>query len=198
MHHIIGLCLESVGSECQPKKTWFERHSLTIYINSTAYCTTIELEHHRGPCRCQCQLNNSSCHARQQFLPSSCSCQCLPSLADDKSECTARGNKWDPDSCRCQCSKVCAKETFLDKDTCKCKKVSPPCYSDTTVYLVNITVLFLVIVMVTISTLYWISRVRRRAVQFKSRQLDPSLEEQSCTFSVERDLSDTMKSYRAY
>ena len=173
MFDIVGLCLECIGSKCQPKKTWLERHSLTVYINSTAYCTTIELEHHRGPCRCQCLLNNSSCHTQQHFLPSSCSCQCLPSLAGKRSDCLASGNTWDQDSCRCQCTTVCAKGTFLERDTCECKKVSQCYYSDTTVYLVNITVLLLVIVVVTISTFYWIVRVRRRTVQFKSSQLDP-------------------------
>ena len=28
-----------------------EEHNIVVYVNATPYCTTIELEHHRGPCR---------------------------------------------------------------------------------------------------------------------------------------------------
>ena len=46
-----GLCLDSLGSSCLPKKTKLELHPITVYVNNTPYCTSIELEHHRGPCR---------------------------------------------------------------------------------------------------------------------------------------------------
>jgi hypothetical protein len=46
-----GLCLNSLGSECSPKRTKLEQHNIVVYVNATPYCTTIQLEHHRGPCR---------------------------------------------------------------------------------------------------------------------------------------------------
>ena len=47
-----GLCLDSLGSSCSPKKVRLESHSVVVYVNSTPYCTSIQLQHHRGPCRC--------------------------------------------------------------------------------------------------------------------------------------------------
>merc|ERR1712165_556520 len=60
-----GLCLNSLGSSCSPKKTKLETHSVVVYVNSTPYCTSIELEHHRGPCKCECPLGPASCTSRQ-------------------------------------------------------------------------------------------------------------------------------------
>jgi hypothetical protein len=28
-----------------------ESHNIVVYVNSTPFCTSIDLEHHRGPCR---------------------------------------------------------------------------------------------------------------------------------------------------
>ena len=82
-----GLCLDSLGSSCLPKKTKLETHPITVYVNSTPYCTSIELEHHRGPCKCDCHLSPSSCNNRQKFLPETCACQCLPILTPEKIAC---------------------------------------------------------------------------------------------------------------
>ena len=62
-----GLCLGSLGgfplscqapastsgSDCAPKRTKIEEHNIVVYVNATPYCTTIQMEHHRGPCRWQ-------------------------------------------------------------------------------------------------------------------------------------------------
>ena len=96
--------MNSLGSTCTPKRSRLETHSIVVYVNSTPYCTSIELEHHRGPCRCECSLNPSSCQGRQQFLPDSCSCQCLPSLASEKSICNNSSvHRWDSDTCQNTC-----------------------------------------------------------------------------------------------
>ena len=121
-----GLCLDSLGSSCLPKKTKVEVHPITVYVNSTPYCTSIELEHHRGPCRCECPLGPASCTSRQHFLPSSCSCQCLPRLTRDKLDClNSSSHTWDSQTCQCSCknsnSKICPPGQFFSQDTCQCR-----------------------------------------------------------------------------
>ena len=123
---LTGLCLDSLGSSCLPKKTKVEVHPITVYVNSTPYCTSIELEHHRGPCRCECSLGPASCSARQHFLPSSCSCQCLPSLTRDKLDClNSSAHSWDSQSCQCSCrnshTNSCPPGQFFSHDTCQCR-----------------------------------------------------------------------------
>ena len=100
--HLTGICLSSVRSSCLPRKTWTELHDVTLYFNGTAFCTTVELDHHKGPCRCQCLLEKSSCHERQRFIDDSCSCQCLPSLAGEMRDCLARGDSWNQETCCCE------------------------------------------------------------------------------------------------
>merc|ERR1719384_1923190 len=82
-----GLCLNSLGSTCTPKRSRLESHSIVVYVNSTPYCTSIELEHHRGPCKCECSLNQASCNNRQIFLSDTCKCQCQPGLTREKIDC---------------------------------------------------------------------------------------------------------------
>ena len=39
-------------------------------------CRTIDLEHHRSPCRCACLRSAADCAPRQRFDPSKCACHC--------------------------------------------------------------------------------------------------------------------------
>ena len=119
-----GLCLDSLGSSCLPKKTKVEVHPITVYVNSTPYCTSIELEHHRGPCRCECSLGPASCSARQHFLPDSCSCQCLPHLTRDKLDClNSTAHTWDSNTCQCSCRhiSVYSPGMVFNPATCSCQ-----------------------------------------------------------------------------
>ena len=120
-----GLCLNSLGSNCAPKKTKLESHSVVVYVNSTPYCTSIELEHHRGPCRCECDKSPASCSPRQHFIPDTCTCQCLPGLARDKLRCVnSTRHTWNSDTCQCGCKykHTCAQPgQFWDEDTCTCQ-----------------------------------------------------------------------------
>jgi len=118
-----GLCLNSLGSECRPKRTKVEEHNIVVYVNATPYCTTIELEHHRGPCRCEC--GQTSCSSpRHQFQAESCSCSCLPSLTKEKQACSnTTSREWDSSSCSCKCRSSpleCAPGLHWDSSTCLC------------------------------------------------------------------------------
>ena len=50
-------------------------------------CRTIELEHHRSPCRCACLRSAADCAPRQRFDPSKCACHCDQSHNQDKYNC---------------------------------------------------------------------------------------------------------------
>jgi len=118
-----GLCLSSLGSECRPKRTKVEEHNIVVYVNATPYCTTIELEHHRGPCRCEC--GQTSCPSpRHQFQAESCSCSCSPTLTKEKQECSnTTSREWDSSSCTCRCRSPplsCAPGLHWDADNCLC------------------------------------------------------------------------------
>jgi len=119
-----GLCLNSLGSTCTPKKTKLETHSVVVYVNATPYCTSIELEHHRGPCKCECGLTPGSCNNRQHFLSDTCTCQCLPHLAREKMKClnSTRGHTWDSDTCQCTCrhKHTCPPGQYFSLDMCGC------------------------------------------------------------------------------
>ena len=122
-----GLCLESLGSSCLPKKTRLETYEITVYVNSTPYCTSIELEHHRGPCRCECSLGGHSCSPRQQFSPDSCSCHCLPHLTRDKLAClNSSSHSWDDKECQCVCrnTNTCQQGQVFSTESCSCQAVS--------------------------------------------------------------------------
>ena len=172
---ISGLCLGSLGSSCIPKKSWIETHSIVIHLNNTSYCTSIELEHHRGPCRCECTRKPSSCHVRQQFLPDSCSCQCLPGLASEKSVCTNSSvHRWDSDSCQCSCKQNtrCHPVENLNTTSCICEELTSQLCSIGTrgnakVYMINVIVLLLVIIIIA-STLYWLM-IRKRMNSYSSQ-----------------------------
>ena len=157
--------MNSLGSSCSPKKTKLESHSVVVYVNSTPYCTSIELEHHRGPCRCECSLTPASCSPRQHFLSDSCSCQCLPHLARDKLDClNSTSHTWDSESCQCTCRhlSVCSPGMVFNPATCSCQLVaSRQCNHQVgnintyKVYMMNV-ILMGVLVVIIISTIYWL------------------------------------------
>ena len=124
-----GLCLESLGSSCIPRKTVKKLHEMVVYVNSTPYCTSIELEHHRGPCRCVCQQSPATCSSKQLFHTPSCSCQCHASLSRDKAICSNSSlHRWDANTCDCACRQAgddCGQGFVRDSATCTCKKVEP-------------------------------------------------------------------------
>ena len=94
-----------------------------MYVNSTPYCTNIELEHHRGPCKCECSLNQASCNKRQIFLPDTCKCQCQPGLTREKIDCVnSTRHIWDIDTCQCTCKNkhTCKYGQYFETDSCMC------------------------------------------------------------------------------
>ena len=160
--------MNSLGSSCSPKKTKLESHSVVVYVNSTPYCTSIELEHHRGPCKCECSLGPGSCSVRQQFSPDSCSCHCLPHLTRDKLAClNSTSHTWDSSSCQCQCrnTNYCPPGQFFSTDTCSCQESynvqcdfsavsDTPISNNDKVYLVNFIFLCISVIIVIIVVMF--------------------------------------------
>ena len=148
-------------------------------MNSTSYCTSVELEHHRGPCRCECLRNRSSCHLRQQFLPNSCSCQCLPSLASEKSVCNNSSvHRWDSDTCQCRCKHVtrCQACENVNTTSCQCQALSSTECSlsrEGNVYIVNIALLVAMLLVIIFTIIYLIrfSIRMRRTIRYSSNTL---------------------------
>jgi hypothetical protein len=48
-------------------------------------CSTIEIEEHRGPCRCKCLTKN--CHYNKVFDRESCICRCKDEFGPIKRDC---------------------------------------------------------------------------------------------------------------
>ncbi|XP_023336543.1 balbiani ring protein 3 [Eurytemora carolleeae] len=130
---LIRLCLTSIGSNCSPRKSKLESHNIVVYVNSTPYCSTIELEHHRGPCRCDCDETLKSCSAfseRHVYSEDSCSCLCSPILLKEKVLCENQTERsWSSESCSCSCSnpRSCSKGTEWSEDTCSCSRHERDC-----------------------------------------------------------------------
>ena len=136
-----------------------------MYVNNTPYCSSVHIEHHRGPCHCQCLRTSSSCQARQQFLPGSCSCQCLPGLAREKSVCSNSSvHMWDSDSCQCKCkhSTTCQQGEQVNTNTCQCQQQQQVCEQGGNLYLVNLIFLLLILTMITLITICWIRNTKKR------------------------------------
>ena len=162
-----GLCLDSLGSSCIPKKIKLETHPITVYVNATPYCTSIELEHHRGPCKCECGLNPGSCNSRQHFLSDTCTCQCLPHLTREKVTClNSTRHVWDSDTCQCTCKHitVCNHGQRFDANTCECRDMYRATCDNTVntslttykVYLMNVILMGVLVIIVVIS-IYWLA-----------------------------------------
>ena len=196
--------MESLGSSCLPKKTRLETYEITVYVNSTPYCTSIELEHHRGPCRCECSLGPASCSPRQHFLPDSCSCQCLPHLTRDKLDClNSTAHTWDSDTCQCSCrnynSNICQPGTFFSSDTCSCltnnnngklecsNQTDPAPQLNLYPLLVIIMAVILFLLLIT-SLSFTISYRWRRENNIVHRQLDPQTKAYTITLCSNQSL----------
>ena len=119
-----------------------ELSNLPRHYNVLKVCRKIELEHHKGPCRCSCQESQTDCTTDQIWSNTNCQCQCPPSQGPAKYQCARDPLRhWDDlfCSCRCRNSVDCPPGQNMDQETCQCqqeKKVSQcsvsPLYSVTT------------------------------------------------------------------
>jgi len=117
-----GICLDSIGSSCIPRKTRLETHNIVSYVNGSGYCSTIQVEHHRGPCRCSCDILPTSCSSLHVFDADSCQCLCSNHLSERKVSCTNSSvHVWDSQRCRCECrAGPCLPGFHQDSTTCEC------------------------------------------------------------------------------
>jgi len=126
-----GVCLEKAGFSCHSKKKpKLVSHDVVLYsLNGTQVCRTIELEHHKGPCRCSCQLTVGDCGPAQLFDPDECRCTCNKNKNPDKYQCAQRpGRVWDERLCSCVCLKHdCPAGEKQDPATCRCLQVPTTC-----------------------------------------------------------------------
>ena len=78
-------------------------------VNSSStlqVCSSIDIEEHRGPCKCKCLIK--SCHYNKEFNRDSCQCMCKDTFAVLKRDCLLNGggratNFWDEETCSCKC-----------------------------------------------------------------------------------------------
>jgi len=173
-----GLCLDQLGGTCLPKRQPKTiSHQVVFYsVNGTQTCRTIELEHHRSPCRCSCLMSSTDCSPRQMFDPSKCQCYCDKSNNAVKYNCALDPRRvWDESQCACTCRNTCVSGQEMEPSSCTCLpmsvatcSISPvslstshPAKIATYIGLIALTVLGLTIAV----TLYYI--VIRRPVQYR-------------------------------
>ena len=67
----------------------------------------IQVEEHKGPCRCQCSVLN--CHYNKLFDEAACACRCRAEFADLKRACATDYERvWREESCTCECkARIC-------------------------------------------------------------------------------------------
>jgi len=76
LYRFLGLCLERPGCECVPKKRRHVQVEVIVGTNSSIsgfLCSTMQVEEHRGPCRCKCSL--TACHYRKVLDEQACLCR---------------------------------------------------------------------------------------------------------------------------
>ena len=179
-----------------------ESHAIVVYVNSTPYCTSIELEHHRGPCKCECSLTPSSCSAHQRFLPNSCSCACLPSLASEKRLCQNSSiHMWDSSTCLCACrqTKVCYNGQNFNAKSCQCEQMVLPgkleCSNQTGIspmlnlYPVIVIVIAVILFVLLVTSLSFTISTRRRTSSQQMRALE--IQPYTITLSSNQNLDKT-------
>jgi len=132
-----GLCLERPGCECVPKKTRQVKVDIVVGVNSSSttsgqLCSSIEIEEHRGPCKCKCLTK--SCHYNMVFDREACLCRCKDSFSVLKRDCLTRPiggeivNYWDEETCTCKCKpRTCVEGHYQDRTSCECKPVVATC-----------------------------------------------------------------------
>lgn len=115
-----------------PKKSRHIKVDIVVGINSSSVdqmCLDLDIEEHRGPCRCKCLTK--SCHYNKDFDRENCECRCKADFAALKRECATTGRStryWDEDICACRCqSRVCVEGHYQDSRTCDCKPVESTC-----------------------------------------------------------------------
>ena len=102
---------------------------------------------------------------------------CLPSLGSEKSVCSNSSvHRWYSDNCQCTCKhfNTCQAGHSVNAQTCKCQDTpSQFCSLDNAynakVYLINLTVLFFVIILISTS-LYWLV-IKGRITSYSPNQL---------------------------
>ncbi|XP_023334974.1 vascular endothelial growth factor C [Eurytemora carolleeae] len=126
-----GVCLEKSGFSCHArKKPKLVSHEVVLYsLNGTQVCRNIELEHHKGPCRCSCQLIAAECGPAQTFDSNECRCTCSRDMNPAKYQCAQSiGRIWDDRLCSCECViQQCQVGERLDQITCKCIQIPTSC-----------------------------------------------------------------------
>lgn len=125
-----GLCLERPGCECKPKRTRKTKVSVIIGTNASStfqMCSHAEVEEHKGPCRCQCNVLN--CHYNKLFDEGACACRCRAEFADLKRACATDYERvWREESCTCECKgRICVSGHYQDRATCQCRPVEAEC-----------------------------------------------------------------------
>ena len=88
-------------------------------------CRSIELEHHRSPCRCSCLLKAEDCSVEQRFDPGQCGCSCEQKHNLAKYRCALDpARQWDETRCGCVCRRVCPPGQELKSSSCSCAPVT--------------------------------------------------------------------------
>lgn len=118
-----GVCVSSAGLTCHPKKKpKIVSHDVVLYnANGSQVCRQIQLEHHKGPCKCSCQQSEADCLPHQVWYEDTCQCGCARTDSAAKHYCALDANRqWSDESCSCVCKMTCPHATELDPDTCTC------------------------------------------------------------------------------
>ena len=93
-------------------------------------CRQIELEQHKGPCRCSCQQSAGDCLTGQVWSEANCQCQCPPSDGTAKYQCALDPlRQWDDRLCSCVCRRPapCPPGRTLDPESCGCGEEVAQC-----------------------------------------------------------------------
>jgi len=168
-----GVCVNSAGLTCHPKKKpKIISHEVVLYnANGTQVCRHVQLEHHKGPCKCSCQLSSSDCSPSQVFSESGCSCHCHKSSNSAKYDCALDIKKiWDDRQCACVCKTKCLVGLELDLHLCICMDMMSSCsisplhfegaHPAKIATYVGISAIGIVAVTILVSTYFMVSRKR--------------------------------------
>lgn len=125
-----GVCVNSAGLTCHPKKKpKIVSHEVVLYnANGSQVCRQIQLEHHKGPCKCSCQQSVENCSSHQVWYEDTCQCGCARTDSLAKHSCALDTNRhWDDETCMCVCKTQCPIGSELDPSNCECRDGVPQC-----------------------------------------------------------------------